>query len=83
MQSYVNKRPSALPAIVAPSAAWVMPAADAAQLPQMRQAPARAEFAPILVCAGVHEVSGFAGAGIPAGKTRLDVRGVPPRGRPV
>ena len=84
MESYVNKRPWTLPAAVVPlSAVGMMSAADAVQLPPMHRVPAQAAFAQALVLSGSNETSGFAGEGIRAGKQRLDVRGIPPRGRPV
>ncbi|BCB85128.1 hypothetical protein [Phytohabitans suffuscus] len=87
--SYTIERPSALPAVFAPvsAAAAALPLGLAAvgvpRLTQVHQVQAdpmvRAEA---WINGGGDGTSGLAVKGVPA-KKRLDVRGVPPRGRPV
>jgi hypothetical protein len=86
---YTIERPSALPAVCAPvSAAAVAPplglaVADVPQLTQVHQvqtdSPVRTEA---WINGGGYGTSGLTVKGVSA-KKRQDVRGVPPRGRPV
>ncbi|KIR63155.1 hypothetical protein ABUL04_03430 [Micromonospora harpali] len=84
MEIYINERPLALPAAVVPlSAVRVAPAArpSAPWAHQVRvQAELNLTVAPLTEAEGT---SGFTGMGIDGAKQRTDVRGVPPRGRPV
>ncbi|MEV4542895.1 hypothetical protein GA0070609_0232 [Micromonospora echinaurantiaca] len=81
---YINERPAALPAAVAPlSAVRVAVAATRPSAPQVHQVEAQAELILATVPNGVQGTSGFTGMGIDGAKKRTDVRGVPPRGRPV
>lgn len=81
------ERPSALPAALAPvSAARAMTRvrADVPQLQQVHQVQAVNPAQTHVLTDGNYGISGFTAKGIPAVATkRLDVRGVPPRGRPV
>jgi hypothetical protein len=83
MEIYINERPSALPAVAPPSAVRLVLAADAAQLPQVHQVPAQAELVQAMESTGSNGTTGFTGKGIQTSNKRVDVRGVPPRGRPV
>ncbi|PWU44854.1 hypothetical protein DLE60_33140 [Micromonospora globispora] len=85
MEIFTYERPAAMPAARAPlSAVRVALAATRPSVPQVHQVQVQAELnltvAPI---AGVEGTSGFTGMGIGVAKKRTDVRGVPPRGRPV
>ncbi|SCL39739.1 hypothetical protein GA0070624_6674 [Micromonospora rhizosphaerae] len=85
MEIFTYERPAAMPAACAPlSAVRVALAATRPSVPQVHQVQVQAELnltvAPI---AGVEGTSGFTGMGIGVAKKRMDVRGVPPRGRPV
>jgi hypothetical protein len=87
MEIYTYQRPAALPAACAPaSAVWAtMAAADTRSVPQAHQAHAQAELMLALAPAGTNSTNGtfgFTGKDILTSK-RMDVRGVPPRGRPV
>jgi hypothetical protein len=83
---YTTQRPSALPAAFAPVSAAVLPmglvAADVPQLTQVHQvqtvSPVRTDA---WINGGGYGTSGLAVKGVSA--KRQDVRGVPPRGRPV
>lgn len=84
------ERPSALPAVCAPmsAAAAALPfglaAADVPQLTQVHQVQTQVDSL-VLTDAwinGGYGTSGLTVKGVSASK-RLDVRGVPPRGRPV
>jgi hypothetical protein len=87
VEIYINERPSALPAACAPmSAVRARLAADIPVIPQAHQvsAPAPAARQLALAPTGANGTSGFTGKGVQsAAKKRADVRGVPPRGRPV
>ena len=78
------ERLTAMPSAVAPLSAVRVALAARPSAPQVHQVQVQAELnltvAPI---AGVEGTSGFAGMGIDGAKKRTDVRGVPPRGRPV
>lgn len=81
------ERPSVLPAVCAPvSGAQVMRlvASDVLQLPQVHQVQAAQSVQANEWTDGGYGISGFTVKDVPAtAKKRLDVRGVPPRGRPV
>lgn len=88
---YTIERPSALPAVCAPvsAAAAALPygpaAVDVPQLSQVHQVQTQVDslvrtVAPIN--GGGNGISGLTVKGVPA-KKRQDVRGIPPRGRPV
>lgn len=84
VEIYLDERPSALPAAVVPlSAVRVILAANAAQRPQVHQVLAQAELVGARASAGSNGTTGFTGKGIQTSKKRMDLRGVPPRGRPV
>ncbi|MFG3707331.1 hypothetical protein ACGF7U_21755 [Micromonospora sp. NPDC047670] len=81
---YINERPAALPAAVAPlSAVRVALAAARPSVPQVHQVEAQAELILATAPNGIQGTSGFTGKGVDAASKRMDVRGVPPRGRPV
>ncbi|MET8254576.1 hypothetical protein [Micromonospora sp. NPDC005197] len=83
MEIFTYERLTAMPSVPAPlSAVWVALAAARPSVPQVHQVQAELNLtvAPI---AGVEGTSGFTGMGIDGAKKRTDVRGVPPRGRPV
>ncbi|MEV7231919.1 MULTISPECIES: hypothetical protein [Polymorphospora] len=84
MEFYVNQRSAGLSAaLVSVPVVRLLPAADAALLPVTHPAPTQAEL--ILAPKSVQGkgISGFAGGDVPNAPKRMDVRGVPPRGRPV
>ncbi|HEX7744432.1 MAG TPA: hypothetical protein VF462_04115 [Micromonosporaceae bacterium] len=84
MEIFVTNRPTVLPAAVARvSAARILLAADAAPRPQVHQAQAQLELGRAQVSSGYKGITGFSVDGVPASAKRMDVRGVPPRGRPV
>ncbi|GAA4680294.1 hypothetical protein [Phytohabitans rumicis] len=80
-------RPSALPAVCAPvSGAWALGlmAPGFPQLPQVHQVQAAQPAQTEAWIDGDYGISGFAVKDVSAvDKTKRDVRGVPPRGRPV
>lgn len=84
MEIFTYERPAAMPAACAPLSAVRVALAARPSVPQVHQVQVQAELnltvAPI---AGVDGTSGFTGKGIGVAKKRMDVRGVPPRGRPV
>ncbi|MBB5824478.1 MULTISPECIES: hypothetical protein [Micromonospora] len=84
MEIYTNERPLALPAAVAPlSAVRVVPAARPSA-PQAHQVQVQAELnLTVAPLTGAEGTSGFTGMDIEGAKQGTDVRGVPPRGRPV
>ncbi|SCL41181.1 hypothetical protein GA0074692_6184 [Micromonospora pallida] len=84
MESFVYERPAALPAVLAPlSAAWAALTVGL-PVPQAHQTQDQAELVLTVAPNGIEGISGFTGKGVEtAMKRRLDVRGVPPRGRPV
>jgi hypothetical protein len=85
---YTIERPSALPAVCAPvsAAAAALPlglaAADVPQLTQVHQGQADPVVRTEARINGGYGISGLTVKGVSA-KQRQDVRGVPPRGRPV
>lgn len=81
---YTYERPAALPVVVAPlSAAWAVPAVGLS-IPQVHQTQVQSELVLTVAPNGIQGTSGFTGGrGVKAAMKRLDVRGVPPRGRPV
>lgn len=84
MEIFVTDRPTVPSAAVAPvSAARVCPAADVAPRPRVHQVLAQIELGRSPVFAGYEGTSGFTVQDVPASAKRMDVRGVPPRGRPV
>jgi len=84
MENYTFERPWAPLAGLAPmSAAQVMVAADDPWRSQVHQAQAQIELASAPVAGGVDGTSGFTGMDMQVRGKRTDVRGVPPRGRPV
>ena len=83
MEIYVTERPAALPAVCAPlSAVRVTPAAGVPSRPWAHSVPSQAELALVPTSAGFQGINGLVGTDVPTSK-RMDVRGVPPRGRPV
>lgn len=88
MRIYNNERPAVWPAAGAVmSAVRVYPASGIPTVSQAHQilAPVSTSVERLLALAPAANqgTSGFAGEGIPAAKKGTDVRGVPPRGRPV
>ncbi|PZF94200.1 hypothetical protein [Micromonospora deserti] len=84
MEIYTYERPAALPAAVAPlSAVRVAAAAARPWAPQVHRVEVEAELILATAPNGNQETNGFTGMGIDGAKKRTDVRGVPPRGRPV
>lgn len=85
MESYINERPTALPAVVvAPLSAVRAALTVGLPVPQVHQIQGQAELTLTVAPNGIEGTSGFTGNGVAtAMKRRLDVRGVPPRGRPV
>ena len=79
--TYERLRRCRLSALRCRLSGWPLPAArpSVPQVHQVRQAELILTVAP----AGVEGTSGFTGNGIQVAKKRMDVRGVPPRGRPV
>ncbi|ROT32579.1 hypothetical protein [Micromonospora sp. HM5-17] len=81
--TYLVERPSALSAALAPmSEARCILAAGTPRLPQAHQVLAQAELGQARVSAE-QGTTGFTGNGIRVDVKRMDVSGVPPRGRPV
>lgn len=84
MEIYNNARPLVSPAAVAPlSAVQVALTAARPLAPQTHQVENQAELILALAPCGTQGTSGFTGKGVDSAKRRMDVRGVPPRGRPV
>ncbi|TDC25105.1 hypothetical protein E1211_31240 [Micromonospora sp. 15K316] len=85
MEIFTYERPAAMPAARAPlSAARVALAVKRPSVPQVHQVEAQAELILAAALNGLRGTSGFTGMGIDGvQKKRTDVRGVPPRGRPV
>ncbi|MGW4466599.1 hypothetical protein [Micromonospora sp. NPDC004704] len=84
MEIYRYERPSASLTVLAPvSAARTLLTVGTPLVPQAHQAPVQAELVRVAASAGINGTSGFTGEGIQLAKKRMDVRGVPPRGRPV
>ncbi|SCL19151.1 hypothetical protein GA0070616_1676 [Micromonospora nigra] len=93
MEICIYERPAALPVAVAPlsAALTVAPVATAVRAtavatrpwaPQAHRVEAQAELILATTPNGYQGTSGFTGKGVDGAK-RMDVRGVPPRGRPV
>ncbi|GAB3157328.1 hypothetical protein GCM10027290_57950 [Micromonospora sonneratiae] len=84
MEIYTYERPSALPVVCAPMpAVWAPLTVAASSVPQVHQVQAQAELLLAVAPAGNKGTTGFMGKGIRISSKRTDVRGVPPRGRPV
>ncbi|MEU2610431.1 hypothetical protein ABZ570_02395 [Micromonospora sp. NPDC007271] len=83
MRIFIYERPAAMPAACAPLSAVRVALAARPSVPQPHQAQVQAELnLTVAPLAGFEGTSGFTGMGID-GVKRTDVRGVPPRGRPV
>ncbi|NLU76922.1 hypothetical protein HCA58_00640 [Micromonospora sp. HNM0581] len=94
MELYIYKRPTELPIAVAPlpaalssvsSRTDVRAATVAARpwAPQVHRAETQAELILAPVTSAFQGSSGCAGNGVDDVNKRMDIRGVPPRGRPV
>lgn len=97
MESYICERPLAPLAGLAPMSAVqvmmaaepavrMMPTVDVPWRPQAHQAQVQSELVQALVsfdAYGINGTNGSTGKDIPASVKRTDVRGVPPRGKPV
>ncbi|TDB70088.1 hypothetical protein [Micromonospora sp. KC723] len=84
MEIFIYERPAAMPAAHAPlSAVRVALAATRPSVPQVHQVWTQAELIQTAPATGIERTSGFTGMGVDAANKRRDVRGVPPRGRPV
>ena len=84
MEIYINQRPSALPAALAPmSAVRATLTVDIPQRSQAHQVLTQAELVRVLASVDSNGTTGFTGNGTPSVEKRMDVSGVPPRGRPV
>ncbi|MBM0234177.1 hypothetical protein JNW91_21405 [Micromonospora sp. STR1_7] len=82
MKIFTYERLAAMPSVHAPlSAVRVALAAARPSVPQVHQV--QAELILAVAPTGVDGTSGFTGMGIQGAKKRTNVRGVPPRGRPV
>ncbi|MEU1586382.1 hypothetical protein [Micromonospora sp. NPDC005710] len=82
MKIFTYERLTAMPSACAPlSAVRVALAAARPSVPQVHQV--QAELTLTVAPAGVEGTSGITGNGIRVAKKRMDVRGVPPRGKPV
>lgn len=83
MKIFTYERLAAMPSVHAPlSAVRVALAAARPSVPQVHQVQTELTLT-VAPNAGVEGTSGFTGMGIDGVKKRTDVRGVPPRGRPV
>ncbi|MBX7265350.1 hypothetical protein KIF24_04320 [Micromonospora sp. Llam7] len=94
MESYIYQRPTALPVAVAPLSAalatvapltggGVAAVATRPWAPQAHRIEVQAELILAPMPNGLQGSSGFTGKGVDGVDKRMDVRGVPPRGRPV
>jgi hypothetical protein len=84
VEIFTYERPAAMPAACAPlSTVRVALAAARPSVPQVHQVQVQAELNLTVVPTGIEGTSGLTGKGIDGAKKRMDVRGVPPRGRPV
>ncbi|PYC71637.1 hypothetical protein C7C45_10810 [Micromonospora arborensis] len=82
MEIFTYERLTAMPSVCAPlSAVRVALAAARPSVPQVHQV--QSELTLTVAPTGVEGTSGFTGNGIRVAKKRMDVRGVPPRGKPV
>ena len=84
MEIYNIQRPSALPAALAPmSAVRATLTVDAPQRSQAHQVLAQLALVKTPASVDGNRTTGFTGNGTPSSDKRMDVSGVPPRGRPV
>ncbi|MER5453382.1 hypothetical protein ABT008_01200 [Micromonospora sp. NPDC002389] len=94
MESYVNQRPTALPVAVAPLSAALISVVPVTEVratvvatrpwaPQAHRVEVQAELILAPKPNGIQGTTGFTGKGVDGASKRMDVRGVPPRGRPV
>lgn len=82
MKIFTCERLAAMPSVHAPlSAVRVALAAARPSVPQVHQV--QTELSLTVAPVGVEGTSGSTGNGIHIAKKRMDVRGVPPRGKPV
>ncbi|MET8551064.1 hypothetical protein [Micromonospora zamorensis] len=82
MEIFTYERLAAMPSVHAPlSAVRVALAAARPSVPQVHQV--QTELSLTVAPVGVEGTSGSTGNGIQVAKKRTDVRGVPPRGKPV
>ncbi|MEU8184423.1 hypothetical protein AB0B85_03735 [Micromonospora sp. NPDC049044] len=82
MKIFTYERLAAMPSVDAPmSAVRVALTAARPSVPQVHQV--QAELTLTVAPVGVEGTSGSMGNGIQVAKKRTDVRGVPPRGKPV
>ncbi|MBQ0978918.1 MULTISPECIES: hypothetical protein [Micromonospora] len=82
MKIFTYERLAVMPSVHAPlSAVRVALTAARPSVPQVHQV--QTELSLTLAPVGVEGTSGFTGNGIQVAKKRMDVRGVPPRGKPV
>lgn len=84
METYLCERPSAPLAGLAPMpAVRMIPAVGMSWRPRVHQVQAQRELVQAPVSLSVDGTNGFTGKDILTSSKRTDVRGVPPRGRPV
>ncbi|MFF3864816.1 hypothetical protein [Micromonospora sp. NPDC001898] len=84
MEIFTYEPPAGMPAAVAPLSAVRVALAARPSAPQAHQVQVQAELnLTVAPLTGVERVSGSTGMGIDGAEKRTDVRGVPPRGRPV
>ncbi|MBE1487120.1 hypothetical protein H4W31_002758 [Plantactinospora soyae] len=84
VERYLTTRPWALTAVLAPvSEVGCILAEAAPQHSQSHQVLTQTELVQVQASAQRQGTNGFTGNGIPVGVKRMDVSGVPPRGRPV
>jgi hypothetical protein len=84
VEIYVNERPSAPPAALARvSAGRVRLAAGVSELPRAHSVQIQAGLVQSARFIGRNGTTVFTGNGSGISNKRMDVRGVPPRGRPV
>jgi hypothetical protein len=84
VERYLTARPWAFTAVLAPvSEVGCILAEATPQRPQVHQVLTQAELVQVPGSAERQGTNGFTGNGIAVGVKRMDVSGVPPRGRPV
>ncbi|MFI1193296.1 hypothetical protein ACH4T9_08545 [Micromonospora sp. NPDC020750] len=84
MEIFTYEPPAGMPATVTPLSAVRVALAARPSAPQAHQVRVQAELnLTVAPLTGVEGASGFTGMDIDGAKKRTDVRGVPPRGRPV
>ena len=84
MEIFNYERPAAMSAACAPLSAVRAALAARPSVPQVHHVQVQAELnLTVAPLTGIEGTSGFTGKGIDGAKKRMDVRGVPPRGRPV